>query len=180
MTSRATRQSPANRSRIPCCWRGVSRQDLVCKILRALYRGSVARPRRWRSSCPVRLRHSSRASPARCTTWKGIHDHPRAGEFFGGGALKAGESIHRDDLNALAPSVRLGGQPGCEDPLGSARDHIQEPGGTAAIEDGRHVQDDGDVPVPIRGVTLHVFINAYDAHPLETIGIVDEYALAFT
>ena len=34
-----------------CCWRDVSRQDLVCSILRALYRGSVARPRRWWSSC---------------------------------------------------------------------------------------------------------------------------------
>ena len=32
---------------------------------------------------------------------EGIHDHPRAGEFFGSGARKAGESIHRDDLNAL-------------------------------------------------------------------------------
>lgn len=30
-----------------CCWRGMSRQDLVCNILRALYRGSVARPHRW-------------------------------------------------------------------------------------------------------------------------------------
>ena len=26
-------------------------EDLVCNILRALYRGSVARPRRWWSSC---------------------------------------------------------------------------------------------------------------------------------
>ena len=32
---------------------------------------------------------------------EGIHDHPRAGEFFGSGARKAGESIHRDDLNVL-------------------------------------------------------------------------------
>ena len=42
----------------------------MCNILLALYWGSLARPRRWWSSCPVRLRHSSRASPARCTTWK--------------------------------------------------------------------------------------------------------------
>ena len=55
---------------------------------------------------------------------EGIHDRPRAGEFFGGGALEPGESIHRDNLNALAPRGRLGGQPGFEDPLGSARDHI--------------------------------------------------------
>ena len=55
---------------------------------------------------------------------EGIHDRPCIGEFFSGGALKPGESIHRDDLNAFAPGVGLGGQPGFEDPLGSARDHI--------------------------------------------------------
>ena len=34
---------------------------------------------------------------------EGIHDCPCIGEFFSGGALKPGESIHRDDLNILAP-----------------------------------------------------------------------------
>ena len=29
---------------------------------------------------------------------EGIHDRPRAGEFFGGCALKAGESIHRNEI----------------------------------------------------------------------------------
>ena len=71
---------------------------------------------------------------------EGVHDRPRAGEFFGGCALEPGESIHRDDLNALAPRGRLGGQPGFEDPLGAARDHVQQPGGTAAIMDGRQVR----------------------------------------
>ena len=81
---------------------------------------------------------------------EGVHDCPCVGEFFSGGAFEPGESIHRDDLNALAPRVGAGGQPGFEDPLGAAWDHVQEPGGTAAIVDGHHVQDDGDVPVPIR------------------------------
>ncbi len=36
---------------------------------------------------------------------EGIHDRPRVGELFSGGALKPGESIHRDDLNALTPRV---------------------------------------------------------------------------
>ena len=111
---------------------------------------------------------------------EGIHDRSRAGEFFFSGALQAGESIHRDDLNALAPRVGLGSQPGFEDPLGTAWDHVYEPGGTTAIMDGRQVQDDGDVPAPVRGVSPHVFIHANDTHSLETIGIVDEYALAFT
>ncbi len=111
---------------------------------------------------------------------EGVHDCACVWEFFGGSALKAGESIHRDDLNALAPRIGLGGQPGFEDPLGAAWNHIQEPGGTAAFVDGCQVQDDGDVFVAVWGVAPHVFIHADDAYPLETIRITCEYALAFT
>ena len=105
---------------------------------------------------------------------EGVHDRPRVWELFGGGALKAGESIHRDDLNALAPGGRLGGQPGFEDLLGSAWDHIQQPGGTAAIVDGRQVQDDGDVFVAVWGVAPHVFIHANDTHAFEPGRVVDQ------
>ena len=105
---------------------------------------------------------------------EGIHDCPCAGEFFGGCAFKPGESIHRDDLNAFAPGVGLGGQPGCEDPPGSARNHIQEPGGATAISDGRQIQDDGDVFVSVGGVAPHVFIHANDTHPLTPSWIIDQ------
>ena len=37
---------------------------------------------------------------------EGIHDRPRAGEFFSGCAFELGESIHRDDLDVLTLSVR--------------------------------------------------------------------------
>ncbi len=87
---------------------------------------------------------------------EGIHDRPRVWELFGGGALKAGESIHRDELDALAPRVRLGGQPGFKDPLGSARDHTQEPAGTATVSYGRHVQDDVNEFVTLGGMAPHV------------------------
>ena len=82
---------------------------------------------------------------------EGIHDRPCVWELFSGGALKPGESIHRGDLNVLAPRVGLGGQPGFEDPLGSARNHVQESGGTATASYGSDVQDDGDVPVAVGG-----------------------------
>ena len=59
-------------------------------------------------------------------------------------------------MTALAPGVRLGGQPGFEDLLGATRGHVQEPRGATAIVDGRQIQDDGDVPVPMRGVAPHV------------------------
>ena len=87
---------------------------------------------------------------------EGAHDCPCIGEFFGGCAFEPGESIHRDDLDAAAPRVRLGGQPGFEDPLGSARDHVQKPGGTATVSYRRYVQDDSDVFVAVGGVSPHV------------------------
>lgn len=61
---------------------------------------------------------------------EGTHHRGCVWEFFSGCACEAGESIHRDDLDVLAPHVGLGGQPGCKDPLGSARDHVPEPRGT--------------------------------------------------
>ena len=111
---------------------------------------------------------------------EGVHDRPRAGEFFSGCAFEPGESIHRDDLDAASPRVGAGGQPGFEDLLGAAWDHVQEPGGTATVSYGSDVQDDGDVFVTIGGVAPHVFIHAIDTHSLETIGIACEYALTFT
>ena len=105
---------------------------------------------------------------------EGVHDCPCVWELFGSGAFEAGESIHRDDLDALAPRIGLGGQPGFEDLLGAARDHIQESGGTAAIVDGRQVQDDGDVFVSVGGVAPHVFIHANDAHAFKPGRVVDQ------
>ena len=58
--------------------------------------------------------------PGKVYDVEGVHDRSRAGEFFGGCAFEPGESIHRDDLDVLTPSVRLGGQPGFKDPLGAA------------------------------------------------------------
>ena len=105
---------------------------------------------------------------------EGIHDCPCVGEFFGGRALKTSESIHRDDLDTLTPRVGAGGQPGFEDLLGAAWDHVQEPAGAAAFADGRQVQDNGDVFVAVGGVAPHVFIHPDDTHPLETCWIIDQ------
>ena len=110
---------------------------------------------------------------------EGIHDRPRTGEFFSGGACEPGESIHCDELNILAPRVGLGGQPGFKDSLGSAPDRVKKPGGTAAVTDGSYVHDDGDLPVPVRGVAPHVFIHANDTHPLTPSWIIDQQARPF-
>ena len=44
--------------------------------------------------------------PGKVYVVEGIHDRPRAGEFFSGCAFEPGESIHRDDLDELTPRVR--------------------------------------------------------------------------
>ena len=36
-----------------------------------------------------------------------VHDCPCVWEFFSGGAFEPGESIHRDELDILAPGVGL-------------------------------------------------------------------------
>ena len=105
---------------------------------------------------------------------EGIHDCPCVGEFFGGGALKPGESIHRDDLDAASPRVGAGGQPGFEDLLGATRDHVQESGGAAAFSDGCQVQDNGDVFVSVGGVAPHVFIHPDETHAIEPSWIIDQ------
>ena len=105
---------------------------------------------------------------------EGIHDCSRVGEFLGGRALKTSESIHRDDLDTLTPRVGAGGQPGFEDLLGAAWDHVQEPAGAAAFSDGRQVQDNGDVFVSVGGVAPHVFIHPDDTHAVEPCWIIDQ------
>ena len=110
---------------------------------------------------------------------EGVHDCPCVGEFFGGSALEPGESIHCDDLDALAPRVGLGGQPGFEHFFGAARDHVQESGGATAVADGRQVQDDGGIFVSVGGVAPYVFIHADDSHAFKPGRVVDQWALSF-
>ena len=100
-------------------------------------------------------------------------------------ALASGSSSAAALLNPVNPSiatisifsrqvVELGGKPGFEDPLGAARDHVQEPAGTATISYGRHVQDDVNEFVAVWGVAPHVFIHANDTHAVEPSWIIDQ------
>lgn len=111
---------------------------------------------------------------------EGVQDCSCVWERFSGCALYPRESTHYDDLDILAPSIRPGGQPGLEDPLKSARDCVQEPGGVATFSYGSHVENNGNTTCRRREVALRVFMHADDAHPLETIRIVNEYTLYYT
>jgi hypothetical protein len=42
---------------------------------------------------------------------KGIHHGDGLGQLLGGGGLEAGEPVHRDDLDTVAPFLRALGQP---------------------------------------------------------------------
>ena len=128
----------------------------------------------------MRLRHSSKALPARCTTWKGSMT-----------AFAPGSSSVAALLNPVNPSIatismrsrHVSGREASQvlkTPCGAARDHVQEPGGATAISDGRQIQDDGDVPVPIRGVAPHVFIHPNDTHAFTPGWIIDQQTRPFT
>ena len=61
-------------------------------------------------------------------------------------------------------------EPGLEDLLGRARDHVQKPGRTTAVTHGGQVDHDGDIPVAPPGVAPHMLINAEDLHAIEAVG----------
>lgn len=91
-----------------CCLRAMSSGDLVCNILWALYKESVAIPApmmEFLFDTPAALIESV---PGEVHDVEGVHDCGCAGEFFGGGTLESSEFIHRDYLDALAPGARLG------------------------------------------------------------------------
>jgi hypothetical protein len=60
---------------------------------------------------------------------KRVHHRHGVGQFLGGGGLEAGEPVHRDHLDRLAPGLVAIGQPGLERLLRAAFDHVQQPCG---------------------------------------------------
>ena len=68
---------------------------------------------------------------------EGVHHRDRVGQLLGGGGLEAGEPVHRDDLDAVAPGLVAVGEPGLERLLGAALDHVQQPGRAGAVADRR-------------------------------------------
>jgi len=109
-----------------------------------------------------------------------IHDRHRVGELLGGGGLEAGEPVHRDDLDPIAPGVGSGGEPGLEGLLRATLDHVQQPGGAGLVADRGQVDDHGDVPVAAPGVPPDVLIDADDPHAVEAGRVVDENTSAFS
>lgn len=73
-----------------------------------------------------------------------IHHLPRLRQLLGGGGVVAGESVHRHDFHPVAEGLLPGGEPAAQHLSGSARHHVQQPGGPGAVHVRRQVDDDGD------------------------------------
>ena len=144
-----------------CCWCGVSRQDLVCKYPAGLVQGVRGAPAPVVEFLPGASAALVQGVAGEVYDVEGVHDCLCVGEFFSGCALEPGDSILCDDLDAAAPGVGPGGEPGFEDLFGVARDHVQVPGGATVISDGCQVQDEGDVFVSVGGVAPHVSLSIF-------------------
>ena len=81
-------------------------------------------------------------------------------------------------LDPPTPVLVALGEPGLEDRLGPARDHVQKPGRTTAVAHGGQVDHDGDVPVAPPGVAPHVLINAEDLHTIEAVRVAGDGLLS--
>jgi hypothetical protein len=109
-------------------------------------------------ACWIRHRHPSKASRARRTTWKGSITAAASGNSLDGSGLEAGESVHRDDLDLVAPARFPLSEPLPERLFGTAFDHVEQPGWAGVVADRRQVDDHGDVLVAASSVAPDVLI----------------------
>ena len=95
-----------------------------------------------------------------------------------------GEPVHGYHLDPPTPVLVALGEPGLEDLLGPARNHVQQLGRTTAVAYGGQVNDHGDIAVALPGVVPHIggtsrtgakrggVIDPEDLHAVEAVGIV--------
>ena len=88
-------------------------------------------------------------------------------------------------LDPPAPGLAPSGEPGLEDLLGPARDHVQQASRSRSVAHGGQVDDDGGIAVAPPGVAPHTgghlphgsearggIIDAEDLYAVEAVGIV--------
>ena len=103
-----------------------------------------------------------------------VHDFHSIGKFFRGCGFEPGESVHRNDLNAITPVFRSFGQPLFEDLLRPTGHHIEKACRSRSLADRGEIDDDGDIFVPASGVSSYVFVDADHRHTVESSRIVDQ------
>ena len=105
---------------------------------------------------------------------KRVHDRHRVRQRLRGRTPVAGEPVHRHGLDT-GPKLRgLGLQPGGEHRLRPPRDHVQQTGWARAVTHGGEVDDHGDEPCAVAGVTPAMLIDPQDPHPLQPPWVLDQ------
>ena len=107
-----------------------------------------------------------------------VHHRDGVGELLGGGGLEPGEPVHRDDLDHVAPRLRAVGEPGLEHLLGTALDHVQQPGRAGAVADRGEVDDHRHELVAAAGVAPHVLVHTDRGDTVEAGRVVDQHPSA--
>jgi len=103
-----------------------------------------------------------------------VHHGDGPGELFAGGGFEAGEPVHRDDLDGVAPGLRACGEPGLERLLGTAFDHVQQPGRAGAVPDPGQIDAHCDVLVALTGVPPYAAIDTKHPDTVEPGGVGDQ------
>jgi hypothetical protein len=109
-----------------------------------------------------------------------VHHRLRVRELLADGGLEAGEPVHRDDLDTIAPVLRACGEPGLEHGFRATLDHVQQTGGAGLVAVRGEVDDDGDVLVADSRVAPDVLVDADHGDAVEPGGIVDQHSTPFS
>lgn len=107
-----------------------------------------------------------------------VHDFDSLGQFLNGGCFEAGESVHRDDVDAITPVFRSGVQPLLEHLFRPSGHHVEQACRACFLADGSEVDDDGDVLVTVPGVPPYVFVDTNEADPVEPGRVVDQQSMS--
>lgn len=105
---------------------------------------------------------------------EGIHDRDR------GGGLEAGEPVHRDHLDLLAPFLRAAREPVLEHGLRTTLDHVQQPSRSRFVPIRGEVDDHRDVLVTLPRVPPDMLVDADRGDPVEPCRVIDQLPLPFS
>lgn len=111
---------------------------------------------------------------------EGVHDFHSLGHFLNRGGFEAGESVHRDDVYAITPSLRTGLQPLLEHLLRTSGHHVEQTHWACCLADRGEADEDGDVFVAMPGVPPYVLVDSDYADPVETSRVVDQQSATFS
>lgn len=105
---------------------------------------------------------------------KWVHHRPCLRQCVLRCRVVAGEPIHRDDFHPVSKCLIAFREPAGECSGRTAGNHVQQPGGTGAVDGWGEVDDDGDETwvTPPSNVFPLVLVHAEDPHSVERPGLL--------